>query len=197
MKFHVPMGYLQVRHNGNAPEDQLHTFLISATKPKTDGEWPSAVCRTFIVIAKDGDTAIANFLKNILALAEEIKKTLKPEDMLPIKTMAYDEGKLQKAKLYHAEVVTMQDKLTELEDRTDDLAEVQKEGLIENIAVNNQRISQLRRQEEVIVPSKFERIMKRVSELPSYTLTAERLDPQRCYGVAYFDDSRDYVDSSS
>lgn len=179
------MGYVNVPHNGNKPEDALHTFVIFARK--------QGICRTFIVMAKDEPTAISNFLANIKALGEEIKKTLKPEDLQPRKIMAYDQSKLARSDEYAKGVAIMEEKLIELEDKEGDLAAVHRESLWEDIKANYEAIRKLRVQEEVNLPSRFDRIMARVSELPTMELTAVKLDPQRSYAVAYFDDSRDYT----
>lgn len=185
MKFYIPMGYQTVPHNGNKPEDALHTFCVHIRE--------SGYHRTFIVMAKDETTAISNFLANIKALGEEIKKTLKPEDCEPRKIMAYDPAKLARADEYAKGVAIMEEKLIDLEDKEGDLAAVHRESLREDIKANYEAIRKLRVQEEVNLPSRFDRIMARVSKLPAMTLTAERLDPQRCYAVAYFDDPRDYT----
>lgn len=185
MKFYAPMGYQPVFHNGNKPEDTLHTFVVYA--------WKSGICRTFIVMAKDEAGAIANFLGNIVALGAELKKTLKPEDCEPRKIMAYDQNKLAQADKCSTELAEYQEKLNDFDDRTDDLAEVHRETIVERMAELRKKISDLHIQEEVNLPSRFEQMMRRSTELVSMTLTAEKLDPQRCYGVAYFDDSRDYT----
>jgi hypothetical protein len=185
MKFYVPMGYQEVPHNGNKPEDTLHTFVVYARK--------AGICRTFLVMAKDEAGAISNFLGNIVALGAELKKTLKPEDCEPRKIMAYNQAKLAQADEYAKGIAIMEEKLIELEDKEGDLAAVHRESLREDIKANYEAIAKLRTQEEVSLPSRFERMMQRVSELPSMTLTAVKLDPQRCYSVAYFDDPRDYT----
>ena len=189
MKFYVPMGYQPVFHQGNKPEDQLHTFHVTASS--------EGYSRSFIVMAKDEDTAKANFLTNIVALGEELKKTLKPEDLEPTKVMAYDEKKLARADEYLKGIHIMEEKLLALEDNTDTFAEDMKQNLRETIAENYEAIRKLKQMQEKTLPSRFERMMERVSKLPALTITATRLNPNRCYACAYFDDPRDYTSTGN
>lgn len=179
------MGYQTVPHNGNKPEDALHTFCVHVRE--------KGYHRTFIVMAKDEATAISNFLCNIVALGAELKKTLKPEDCEPRTIQAYNQDDLNKADALSRELAETTQRLNDLGDEEDELTCIHRETLTESCAKLRERIQALRVTHETKIPSRFERMMERVSKLPAMTLTAERLDPQRCYAVAYFDDPRDYT----
>lgn len=189
MKFYNPNAgdgfYQNVPHNGNHPTDTVLPFLVNCRE--------SGFSKDFLVFAKDEAHAIANFLVNITALGMEIKKTLKPEDLLPRKGIVHSEADLIEAHRTTDEICRLQETLTDLDDKVGDLAECHREGIVENMEALRIKAHKLRQGEEKTLPSKFERIMERLTKLTKMTLTARQLDYQRAYAVAYFDDSRDYT----
>lgn len=162
----------------------LHTFVVNAS---TNG-----YSRDFIVQAKDEEVAVANLLRNAELFMAEIKKTMAPDDLKTQVINTQDEKKMEKADELVQRISEMTTRIDELGERDDDFANVTRETLVETIADHREEIQKLRESQEETIPSKFDRMTKRVAELKTLTLKATRLDPNRCYSVAYFDDSRDY-----
>ena len=152
----------------------------------------NSIAYDFIVVASSADDAIEALKSNAFAVIAEIRKECKPEDMdkhQVFRDASIQEG--QQAARLEEEAREFEEQLLDIEDREDDLSQVRRETLNDNIKKNHQRARELRAPKPFGNPeSVFEQRTGRMSELLSMTLTAEELSTTRAYPVSYFDDSR-------
>lgn len=155
--------------------------------------------RSMLVMAPNGEEAIERLKANIANLIADLKASLPPEDLLPRTVLVHDEAGMTLANALALENAQHEDKLIELEDRTDEIADTHRATLTDSITRNNDRIKTLRETKEQPYPSKFDRMCVRINELiaPGTVLSAHPLSNDRVYALAYFDDPRDYIGSES
>lgn len=183
-------GYREIGH-GRPDFEGCSPFLVTARY--------GGCARSMLVMAPNGQEAIERLRANVANLIADLKASMSPEDLLPRSAFVHDDDDMRLANALAIENNGYEDKLIELESRTDDLANVQRETLTDNITRNNERIKTLRESKEKPFPSKFDNMCVRLNELvaPTTSLSAHPLSNDRVYSVAYFDDPRDYVGSES
>lgn len=186
--------YKEVPHNCNLPTDTIHPFIVNF---RDSADQRCGFSKDFLVFAKDADAAKANFLCNVVALGTAIKATLKPEDLLPIKGLANDPAKLAQASILRNELRECQDRFDTIFDDDGDIVDAEREMLVEKMEKLRTQIGDLEEKVEAIFPSRFERMMQRLTKLTAMHITARQLDTQRAYAVSYFDDARDYTSSAT
>lgn len=167
------------------------TYLVGAAH--ADFFQRGGICYHFIAIADSADKAIEATKANALAVISKIRSQMKPEDFE--KHQLYREPsfqELQRANALATEIQTWESELAKNEDREDELYQIRRETLTDNIKENYARIKKLRSNKPTEeAKSKFERIVSRMTEMLSMTnWWADELNPNRVYPVSYFDDSR-------
>lgn len=162
-------------------------FVVSARQ--------GACCRQFIVLAINEEDACARLRANATAMIEAIKAGLNPEDYETAQLLSDPlPHSLKRAYELEDDVRRMEEKLSDLDERTDDLAVVHRESLTEGVRANWEQIKNLRAPIPSGTSSNFKMIARPMLEIleEGTSITAKKLDGNRCYTASYFDDFRSY-----
>lgn len=183
---------MKINHDGKTISHGMesvpsHFYLVCACQRG----WRYSV----IVSAYNEKDAIERLKANAKAVIESVRKELSPKDFEQHTIMSeISITDARSIKDMRAKIEELQEKLDILEERSDDFAETSRSIIVEDVANLQRKIRSLENPKptKFHTESTFDIITRRMKDVldPQTTLTADKIDDNRCIPVAYFDDPR-------